>query len=66
VYIYETDYLATYRAIAKKYPEIAPEQVLRDLVVSTPGEPGKWFATAKSLKQFDRKATAVFCLLGAI
>ena len=43
--------LATYRAIAKKYPEIEPDRLLRDLIDSTPGEEGKWFATAKSLKR---------------
>ena len=45
--------LATYRAIAKIYPEIAPDRLLRDLIASTPGEEGKWFATAKSLKRFE-------------
>lgn len=45
--------LSTYRAIAKKYPEMAPDRLLRDLIGSTPGEEGKWFATAKSLKRFD-------------
>ncbi len=28
--------------------------LLGHLVASTPGEPGKWFATAKGLKLFDR------------
>jgi tetratricopeptide (TPR) repeat protein len=45
--------LATYRAIAKKYPEIAPDRLLRDLIGSTPGDEGKWFATAKSQKRLD-------------
>lgn len=45
--------LSTYRAIAKKYPEIDPDQLLRNLIASTPGDEGKWFATAKSLKRFD-------------
>jgi len=45
--------LATYRAIAKKYPEIAPDQLLSDLIQSMPGDEGKWFATAKSLKRFE-------------
>jgi hypothetical protein len=45
--------LATYRAIAKTYPEIEPERLLRDLMESTPGEEGKWFATAKSLKRYE-------------
>lgn len=45
--------LASYRAIAKTYPEIEPERLLRDLIASTPGEEGKWFATAKSLKRYE-------------
>jgi len=45
--------VATYRAMARKYPEIEPERLLRDLIDSTPGEEGKWFATAKSLKRLD-------------
>lgn len=50
--------VSTFRALAKKYPELAPERLLDHLVASTPGEPGKWFATAKTLKLFDR-ATAL-------
>jgi len=50
--------LSTFRALAKKYPELAPENLLGHLIASTPGEPGKWFATAKTLKLFDR-ATAL-------
>ena len=46
--------LSTFRALAKKYPELAPNKLLDHLIGSTPGEPGKWFATAKTLKQFDR------------
>ena len=42
-------YLATFRAIAKKYPYKAASRILRDLVSSTPGEEGKWFAAAKSV-----------------
>ena len=45
--------LATYRTMAKKYPEIEPDHLLRDLIDSTPGEEGKWFATAKSVKRLD-------------
>jgi hypothetical protein len=45
--------LTTFRAIAKKYPEIGPDQLLSDLIKATPGDEGKWFATAKSLKRFD-------------
>jgi tetratricopeptide (TPR) repeat protein len=46
--------LSTFRALAKKYPELAPDKLLGHLVASTPGESGKWFATAKTLKLFDR------------
>ncbi len=45
--------LATYRALAKKYPQIEPNRLLGDLIASTPGDEGKWFAAAKSLKRFD-------------
>ena len=45
--------IATYRALAKRYPSIAPSRILSDLIDSTPGEEGKWFATAKTLKQYD-------------
>ncbi len=51
-------HLSTFRALAKKYPELVPNKLLEHLVASTPGEPGKWFATAKMLKLFDR-ATAL-------
>ena len=45
--------LATYRAIAKKYPEIEPDRLLGDLIASTPGDEGRWFATARSLGRLD-------------
>lgn len=48
-----TTYLATFRLIAGKYPEIDPDRVLSDLIATTPGEEGKWFATAKTLKRFE-------------
>ena len=41
--------LATFRNIAKKYPTKENGQILEDLIETTPGEEGKWFATAKSL-----------------
>ena len=46
--------LSTFRSLTKKYPELAPDKLLGHLIASTPGEPGKWFATAKTLKLFDR------------
>jgi len=48
-----TTYLATFRAVAKRYPDLPPERILRDLAESTPGEEGKWFAAAKDAKLFD-------------
>lgn len=45
-------HLATYRALAKKYPEIPASDLLDRLVASTPATPGKWFATAKTLKLY--------------
>jgi hypothetical protein len=47
-------HLSTFRALTKKYPELAKDKLLMHLVASTPGEPGKWFATAKTLKLFDQ------------
>jgi hypothetical protein len=46
-------YLATFRAVRKKYPHKAPGQVLADLAATTPGEEGKWFAAAKEAGLFD-------------
>ncbi|MBI5627891.1 MAG: hypothetical protein HY953_03145, partial [Candidatus Rokubacteria bacterium] len=48
-----TSYLATYRALARKYPGKRPDDLLRDLVATTPGDEGKWFATAKEVGLFD-------------
>lgn len=46
--------LSTFRALQKKYPELAQEKLLGYLVSSSPDEPGKWFATAKTLKLFEQ------------
>jgi hypothetical protein len=46
-------YLATFRAVQKKYSHKPPRDILTDLVLSTPGDEGKWFAAAKSAKFFD-------------
>lgn len=40
-------YLATFRAVSKRYPTIEPARILADLVEVSPGDEGKWFATAK-------------------
>jgi len=49
----KTTNLATFRAVAKKYPQKKPADILRDLVAHTPGEEGKWFAAAKSVGLYD-------------
>jgi len=46
-------YLATFRAVAKKYPNKPASEVLADLVQTTPGDEGKWFAAAKDAGLFD-------------
>lgn len=46
-------YIARYRAVAKRYPMKNESQILADLIATTPGEEGKWFATAKELKLYD-------------
>jgi hypothetical protein len=46
-------FLATFRSIAKKYPTKAPARILDDLVASTPGQEGKWFAAAKDAGLYD-------------
>lgn len=41
------------RLAVERYPLVEPDRLLRDLIASTPGEEGKWFATAKSLKRLE-------------
>lgn len=41
-------YQATFQAVTAKYPQIEPKAILADLVATTPGDAGKWFAAAKS------------------
>lgn len=48
-----TTHLATFRAIAKKYPGKPQAEILRDLVASTPGAEGKWFAAAKDAGLYE-------------
>lgn len=45
--------IARFRSIARKYPERDPDAILGDLVASTPGEEGRWFATARSLERYE-------------
>ena len=46
-------YLATFRATAKRYPEVPATQLLADLVETTPGAEGKWFAAARSVGLYE-------------
>ncbi|MCG5052217.1 MAG: hypothetical protein KA712_04590 [Myxococcales bacterium] len=46
-------YLATFRAVAKKYPHKPVSEILADLVKTTPGDEGKWFAAAKDAGLYD-------------
>ena len=46
-------YIARFRSVAKRYPMRDKLQILSDLIAATPGEEGKWFATAKKLGFYD-------------
>ena len=46
-------YLATFRAVRRKYPHKSEAVVLADLVGTTPGEEGKWFAAAKEAGLYE-------------
>ncbi|MEA3470328.1 MAG: hypothetical protein U9R24_01265 [Thermodesulfobacteriota bacterium] len=46
-------YLATFRAIIKKYPNKKPVDILKNLVAGTPGYEGKWFAAARWAGLYD-------------
>jgi len=46
-------YLATFRAVAKKYPQKSAKEILTDLVETTPGDEGKWFAAAKDAGLYE-------------
>ncbi len=46
-------YIARFRAVVKCYPMKDPSEILADLIATTLGEEGKWFATAKELELYD-------------
>ena len=46
-------YLATFRNVAKAYPSVPRAQILSDLIERSPGDEGKWFATAKELGMYE-------------
>jgi hypothetical protein len=41
------------KAVAKRYPDKSTGEILADLVKTTPGEEGKWFAAAKEVGLYD-------------
>lgn len=45
-------YLAMWRDLVKRYPDIDPRKILEDLI-ETQGSKGKWFAAAKTAKYLD-------------
>jgi hypothetical protein len=55
-----TTNLARFRALVKKYSEKDSRQILQDLIASIPGDEGKWFATAKSLANFELAASLAY------
>lgn len=46
-------YLASFRAVTRKYPHKRAADILDDLVKTTPGEEGKWFAAAKDAGLYE-------------
>jgi len=54
-------YLATFRAVSKKYPHKAASEILADLVQTTPGDEGKWFAAAKEAGLYDEAVALASC-----
>ncbi len=50
-------YLATFRAVSRRYPDRRPAEILADLAESTPGEEGKWFAAAKEAGLYEEALT---------
>ncbi len=46
-------YLARFRSVAKRYPMKNKAEILADLIATTPGQEGKWFATAKGIELYD-------------
>jgi hypothetical protein len=57
-YAYEANvrstYLATFRAIAKKYPHKDKEEIIIHLAAQIPGEEGKWFAAARAAGLYSK------------
>jgi hypothetical protein len=56
---WEPTYLGRFRALASKYPTKSKADILRDLMASTPGDEGKWFAAAKAAGLYDEAIALV-------
>jgi hypothetical protein len=56
---WEPTYLGRFRALARKYPSKPKGELLNDLVASTPGDEGKWFAAAKAAGLFEQAIALV-------
>jgi NAD(P)-dependent dehydrogenase (short-subunit alcohol dehydrogenase family) len=54
-------YLATFRSVARKYPHRSAGQILADLVKTTPGDEGTWFAAAKEAGLYDEALALARC-----
>jgi len=52
----KTTNLATYRAIKKQYPNKSPKDILDNLIERS-DDKGKWFATAKEIKEAQMGAS---------
>jgi hypothetical protein len=50
----KSTYLATFRAIAKKYPCKNKEEIITHLAARSPGEEGKWFTAARSAGLYSK------------
>jgi hypothetical protein len=42
----------TFEALRRAYPAVAPSELLADLLAASPGQEGRWFATACALRFF--------------
>ena len=49
----KTTALAAFRAVGRKHPHKSSRELLNDLVQTTPGDEGKWFAAAKEEGLYD-------------
>jgi hypothetical protein len=49
-------YLATFKAVARKYPHKSAAEVIADLVATKPDDEEKWFAAAKDAGLFEKRS----------